>query len=70
MAKEAPFSHSPALQETHFTTATRHWTLDVAKQKSMQQRLTSLNNCLFKELSSGAFFFLVVSTPQGYNTRD
>lgn len=57
MAKEAPFSHSPALQETHFTTATWHCTLDVAKQKSMHQRLTSLNNCLFKELSSGAFFF-------------
>ena len=57
MAKEAPFSHSPALQETHFTTATWHWTLDVAKQKSMHQRLTSLNYCLFKELSSGAFFF-------------
>ena len=65
------FSHTglPAVQETHFTTATSHWTLDVAKQKSIHQCLTSLNNCLFKELSSCAFF-LVVPTPQGYNTRD
>lgn len=50
MAKEAPFSHSSALQETHFTTATSHWTLDVAKQKSIHQRLTSLNNRLFERI--------------------